>query len=306
MEETFNLKKSCEVCGVQIPDSFGNLLCVEHYDALIKEQELKKQQAEEESKDINDKLENVQAFKSGIIDPNYQENPEQPDKDQVLTNIQQFMKTGNFLWHPTKDMYEWIKDQGREYAIKHPQYPKFIWKPKIVDVGCGSGAGSNIMSQEADFVWGIDKNKISINFAKDVFTRNKNNIYYCPQLTFDEFDIMNETRETMKFDFVVAVEIIEHINDYKTFLTKLIEKFDKRNTNEPTIYYISTPNRNNKHIKQDKPMNPYHVREWNQSEFVAVLSEFFNNIEIFNSKGVPVGDKTDHTPILARCSGSKI
>ena len=110
----------------------------------------------------------------------------------------------------------------------------------------------------------------------------------------------------MKFDVVVAIEIIEHVNDWRTFVTNMIQKFDNRSKDVPTEYFISTPNRNNKHIRDDKPYNPFHVREWTQEEMKDALGEYFTNIEFFNSKGEPVGERNDHTPLLAKCSNPKI
>ena len=49
-----------------------------------------------------------------------------------------------------------------------------------------------------------------------------------------------------------------------------------------------------------------HVKEWTQEEYLAVLGQYFEKIEIMDSLGRPVGDKTDHTPILARASLPKI
>ena len=214
-------------------------------------------------------------------------------------------------------MYEFIKTYCLDRVTSHPQAgdpkkPKFIWKPKIVDVGCGMGVGSNVMSQEADFVWGIDKNDGSIKFAQQAFSRIKNGIYYSSQVTFDQIDILKDTREFEKFDIVVAIEIIEHIHNTHLFLKTIIEKFTKREKNreymtkDPTEFFISTPNRNNKHIQNEGPKSTYHVREWTQEEFVNLLSEYFHKIEILNAKGEPVGEKTDHTPILAHCSLPKI
>lgn len=326
-------KKRCEVCGQEIPSDFVNLLCVDCYKIQVKDIEARKKEEEEAKLAVPDVLPKTEApvmpqeeskvvettqptpvsdsyNKNGITDPNYIENEEQEDKNQVLTNFAQFNKTGVMLWHVTRDMYEWVKNQGMERARAHVQFPKYVWKPTIVDVGCGCGVGSNILSQEADFVWGIDKNKLSVDFAKECFTRVKNNIYYCPQVSFDQFDILNDTRETMKFSYVVAIEVLEHIYDYKKFLTQLIVKFDQRDSNNPTEYFISTPNRSNKHLGKDKPINRWHVREYTSSELLDVLSEFFNKVELFNSKGEPIPLEeyrtTTHTPILTRCSGPKI
>jgi 2-polyprenyl-3-methyl-5-hydroxy-6-metoxy-1,4-benzoquinol methylase len=184
-----------------------------------------------------------------------------------------------------------------------------------VDVGCGCGAGANIMSQESDFVWGIDKNEMSIKFAKECFERIKNQIYYSSQVTFDCMDIFEDTRETMKFDIVTCVEIIEHVNDYKRFLRLIIDKFSRKidggiyDVLNPTEFFISTPNRANKRIMANTPGNKYHCREWTGTEFYNVLSEFFGHIVFHNSLGIEIPyeqiSTTTHTPILAKCWGPK-
>jgi len=172
----------------------------------------------------------------GISEPTYRENPEADDKNQVLANLAQFIYThrdadhpkgrkhGILLYYPQRNMHNFVKNYCMKKATSHPQYPKYIWKPKVVDVGCGSGIGSNVLSQEADFVWGIDKNEWSIEFAKEAFTREKNGIYYSSQVTFDQIDITEDTREFMKFEVVVAIEIIEHIFDYKKFHTLILPR----------------------------------------------------------------------------------
>ena len=320
--DKFELNKKCEVCEKPVPDSFVNLLCMECYTSQAKEIEAKKIAEEEEKKEVLDILPPIDALQAplppqneskppevtqtpssannGIKDPNYVENPEMEDKNQVQANIALFMKHGLLLWHPTRTMYEFIKNHCIKKATSHPQYPKMIWKPTIVDVGCGSGVGSNILSQEADFVWGIDKNEQSVKFAQEAFTRVKNGIYYNSQVTFDHIDLLTDNREKMKFDIVVAIEVIEHIADYRTFLNNLI-KFDSKNPNNPTEYFISTPNRNNKSIRKDRPYNPYHVREFTSQEFYDVLSEYFKDIELFSAAGEPTTIDTTHTPLLARC-----
>src|SRR3990167_1478486 len=263
---------------------------------------------------------------AGIKDETYTQNPEANDKDQILANLAQFIYThrdsdhpkgkkhGVLLYYPQRNMYNYIKNYCIKQATTHPQYPKYVWKPKIVDVGCGSGVGSNILSQEADFVWGIDKNEFSIEFAKEAFTREKNNIYYSSQLTFDQFNIMEDTIETLKFDIVVAIEVIEHIYDTDKFLRALINKFTKRDKkgnchilNEPTEFFFSTPNRNFRKIKKDKPDNPYHVREYRSQELVAYLRNYFEEVKIYNQKGEPVPEDTvADEVVLLHCWHPKI
>lgn len=314
--------KLCDVCKTEIPESYGNLLCMECYNKQSAEIEQKKRDEKaDRDKRVSDTPEHLkEAQRASMSDlkptdrsvpPEYIENPEQPDKPQWEANIVQFAKSGQLLYKPTRTMYEFIKTWCMRSVMEHPQYPKFIWKPTIVDVGCGCGAGSNILSQEADFVWGIDKNLKSIQFAQEAFSRQKNGVYYNSQVTFDQWDIIKDNRAHMVFDVVVAIEIFEHIEDYATFLKQII-KFAKQKkgvynvASGPTQFFISTPNRNNQHISDDKPKNKYHVRENTLEEFVAVLSKYFEKIEILDSLGRPVGDKKDHTPILAKVSLPKI
>lgn len=345
--------KRCERCDMAIPNIFQNLLCNACYIKYVEERE--KHDAEVAAQREAERLKNPDSpthpsrtetiepvaasseptadavppqtqemcdhSTCGISDPNYKENPEQSDKDQILANLAQFVYThrdadhpkgkkhGILLYYPQRNMYNYIKNYCMKKATSHPQYPKYIWKPKIVDVGCGSGVGANIMSQEADMVWGIDKNEFSIEFAKEAFTREKNGEYYSGQLTFDAIDPFADTRTFMAFDIVVAIEIIEHVWDVNGFLNQLkrFTKKDKKgnvisDSNQATEFFISTPNRNNPKIRKDRPENIFHVREWSAEEYKALLSRHFQNVELMNDRGEPVPDNAIDQVILAKCS----
>ena len=337
--------KKCERCNTPIPDDYQNLLCHECYDAVTLEHELRDKEIKEQkrgeiqkNKDAPTNSSNIAQeapvsdqkpsgevleqkptntppdSKFGILDPKYQENEEKDDKDQILANIAQFIYThvpakggkGKLLWYPTRNMYTFIKNQCIKKVQEHAQFDKQIWKPNIVDVGCGSGVGSNILSQEAHFLWGIDKNEWSIEFAKEAFTREKNGIYYSSQVTFDVFDVLEDSRQVMQFDMVVVIEVIEHIYDTDKFI-RALHRFAKKNkknnyhVNPPTEFYISTPNRNSKKIRNDKPDNLFHVREWTSQEFKGLLGKYFESVELFDNTGKPVADDCVDDLVLAKC-----
>lgn len=350
---TYLENKKCERCATPLPDHYRNLLCNEHYLAFVEEErarkaEIEKQQVEEILKNpgnpthpekvesFEPALEKAEAVESsaatpvqaqvtcthadcGIEDPNYTENPEAEDKNQVLANLAQFVYThrekdhpkgrkhGILLYYPQRNMYTFVRNYCMKKAMSHPQYPKHIWKAKIVDIGCGSGVGANIMSQEADVVWGIDKNEFSIEFAREAFTRTKNGEYYSGQLTFDVIDLMHENRTLATFDIVTAIEIIEHVWDVNGFLNS-IKRFAKRDKKgqimreQATEYFISTPNRNNAKIRKDRPENLFHVREWTAQEFKKLLLRHFEHVELMNDKGEPVADDAVDQVIFAKCS----
>jgi len=225
----------------------------------------------------------------------YMENAYTPLTNQYQRNLGMFLKNGVALHHTQRSMYEFIKNFCRTSVLEHPQYPKYIWKPKICDIGCGSGIGSNIMSQEADFVWGIDRDEGSIKFAKQIFERHKNNIYYTPQLTFDVIDIENQPRTMMEFDIVVAIEVIEHLPNYQVlfdFIKRLCKKDKNGKFLEPgeggTHVFISSPNRDNPKLDMPNPKNKYHVREWRIGEFYDLLTKNFKYVTVMDEKGTPV------------------
>ena len=228
-----------------------------------------------------------------ITAENYTENQELDYTygSQWLRNIEMFRKCGRVLYPSTRNMYEYVKNYCIDFVKNNPQYPKFIWKPKIADVGCGGGFGSNILSQEADFVWGIDKSVDSIRFAKETFTRNKNNIYYTPQVSFDVIDILEEPREIQAFDIVACIEVIEHINEYDkllAFLKRLCKKDKQGNYLEPpdaTKVFISSPNRNHPKIGKDHPKNKRHIREWTPVELYGILAKHFKYVTLMNEVG---------------------
>jgi len=344
MTQSTNKKQKCDICGKDIPDDYQQLLCDECYKITAEQNDQAKKEdliKTEKKPEIATNPKNIpdtnpivapdagkkpqegvkvpDSGKYGILDTKYQENSEKDDKDQVLANLAQFIYThnaekktkGKLLWYPTRNMYNYIKNYCIQKVIAHPQYPKHIWKPKIVDVGCGCGVGSNVMSVEADFVWGIDKNQWSIEFAKEAFNREKNGIYYNSQVTFDVIDAMKDNREFMKFDLVVAIEIIEHVHNTYEFLESLIQ-FTRRNKKGDchiegaTEFFISSPNRNSPKIRDDKPQNPFHVREWTSEEFHALLSHHFESVEFMDNKGQPIEKSCKDDIIFAKCIYPKI
>lgn len=236
---------------------------------------------------------------SGIFDPQYIENAPVADADVVARLYERFRRTGWVMPEAQVRMYHAIKKTLPLRVREHPEYPKFVWALKVIDVGCGCGIGSNILSQGADFVWGVDKDEQAIRFARQMFARVKNEVYWSPQVSFDVIDVTAEPRELMKFDVVVSIEVIEHLVNHRPLLA-----FLKRVGKPSAVYFISTPNRDawKGTGRAKRPRNPYHIREWNAREFRALLSEEFARVELFNRDLVPVSDETSETPILARCA----
>ena len=136
----------------------------------------------------------------------------------------------------------------------------------VLDIGCGSGKGTYMLSQQARVYKciGIDVSEEAILYAKDHFA-NQN-------VEFAHMDATNLFLfENGYFDSIVAFEVIEHIKNYKKMLDEI-----KRVLKPSGCCLITTPNRRGEHSG-----NPYHHSEFSHAEFGELLKGYFSHLEIF-------------------------
>jgi SAM-dependent methyltransferase len=229
-----------------------------------------------------------------------------PELDLVSRMHGRFKGIGLVIPAPQRAIYESLRDVFLEDVKKLRGFPKRIVRPTVVDVGCGAGIGSNILSEEAEFVWGIDSNAESISFAKQMFARRKNNIYYTPQISFDVVDALNEPREMMTFDYVACIEVIEHIpRTEAAFLLAFLNRFVKKNKNGSwqedegrTRIYLSTPNRNSPRLQKDTPRNEHHCYEPTAGEMYEFLIKHYRYVTVLNERFEPCELDTEDSPLV--------
>ena len=93
---------------------------------------------------------------------------------------------------------------------------------KILDIGCGGGLLSEPMSRLGAEVCGMDASEKNIEVAKIHAKKNNLNIkYFCSS--------PEKFRSDLKFDVILNMEIIEHVEDVNFFLkscSKLLKKMD--------------------------------------------------------------------------------
>jgi 2-polyprenyl-3-methyl-5-hydroxy-6-metoxy-1,4-benzoquinol methylase len=132
----------------------------------------------------------------------------------------------------------------------------------VVDLGCGIGYGSYLISQNHDVenVIGFDISE-SITFANDQFSDKK--------IIFTQ-----DHNKLAKADVLVAMEIIEHIFDPKDFL-EYVEKVD------PNIAIISVPN------KPSVAYNPYHFHDYTKQDICNIMVNYIS-IKCYTIKDVSI------------------
>ncbi len=144
--------------------------------------------------------------------------------------IEKFSKIAEEWWDPTgkfKPLHKF--NPIRISYIKNNIISSFkldasnntpLKKVKILDIGCGGGLLSEPMSRLGAEVIGIDASNKNINVAK--LHAKKNNLdikYICSS--------PENLNTKIKFDVILNMEIIEHVEDVKIFLnscSKLLKK----------------------------------------------------------------------------------
>ena len=102
---------------------------------------------------------------------------------------------------------------------------------KILDIGCGGGLLCEPMSRLGAEVFGMDASEKNIEVAKIHAKKNNLNIkYFCSS--------PEKFRSDLKFDVILNMEIIEHVEDVDFFL-KSCSKFLKKNG----IMFVATLNK---------------------------------------------------------------
>ena len=143
--------------------------------------------------------------------------------------IEKFSRIAEEWWNPTgkfKPLHKfnpirisYIKNNIiNSFKIQNKKKP--LEKIKILDVGCGGGLLSEPMTRLGAEVVGLDASDKNINVAKLHAIKNKLKIkYFCTS--------PENYKAKYKFDVILNMEIVEHIEDIDLFLracSKLLKK----------------------------------------------------------------------------------
>jgi 2-polyprenyl-6-hydroxyphenyl methylase / 3-demethylubiquinone-9 3-methyltransferase len=154
--------------------------------------------------------------------------------------IEKFSRIAEEWWNPNgkfKPLHKfnpirikYIKDNiVRDFKLKNTE--KALKNINILDIGCGGGLLSEPMCRLGANVVGIDASKKNIEIAKFHAKKNKLKINYIASSP-------ETLKLTNKFDVILNMEIVEHVNDINFFI-KQSSKFLKKNG----TMYVATLNK---------------------------------------------------------------
>ena len=138
---------------------------------------------------------------------------------------------------------------------------------RVLDMACGEGYGSEVLSRSADSVVGVDANPEAHEHARLRYGRQN--------LRFDR-GLVETYGERASFDAVVFLQTIEHVHDP----VAVLEHF--RWTMAPgAAAYISTPNLLTLALPgAQKSDNPWHLKEYRAPEFLELCRSAFDHVEL--------------------------
>jgi 2-polyprenyl-6-hydroxyphenyl methylase/3-demethylubiquinone-9 3-methyltransferase len=163
---------------------------------------------------------------------------------------------------------------------------------KVIDVGCGGGILTIPMARLKMDVYGIDPGAKNIEVAKEKSELAELNVtYYVNEIE----NISAEHKE--KYDIITSMEVIEHVDDYKTFLMHLCKVLKPGG-----LLFISTINLTIKSFAEAIVAAEYILKfvpkgthEWNKflkpSEIVEIASEL--NVSLVDLSGYKLNPITN-------------
>ena len=140
---------------------------------------------------------------------------------------------------------------------------------KVLEIGCGDGYGSHVLSASGAEVVAIDVDSTSVNYARSKYIKDN--------LVFEAFDGRNINYNDHSFDVILSFQVIEHVDSVENYLLNI-----KRLLKPDGMFIITTPNRNYRLTANQKPWNSYHLREYDYEMLFNEVNNVFSFPNIYS------------------------
>jgi ubiquinone/menaquinone biosynthesis C-methylase UbiE len=162
-------------------------------------------------------------------------------------------------WNPQMEIEHWNRYMTFQYLAE---------SRNVLDVACGEGYGTALLSSLARTATGIDLSEKSIEHAINKYGTSRDNLKYAVE------DACNLPPCYGFVDVVYCFETIEHVKDIPAFVAGLV-----RVVTNDGVAIISTP-KPRVDPSTGRPFNPYHVRELSAAELEGVLRGYFGYVAL--------------------------
>ena len=156
-----------------------------------------------------------------------------------------------------------------EHVARYAFAARLAAGKRVLDAGCGAGYGAMEMAHAAAEVIGVDSSEEAIEYA--------NAHYSAPNLRFKQGSCAALPAADASFDLVTAFEVIEHLSDWRAFLTEA-----RRVLAPDGRFLVSTPNKlYYQETRRLQGPNPFHVHEFELEQFREELHAVFPQVSMF-------------------------
>jgi ubiquinone/menaquinone biosynthesis C-methylase UbiE len=178
----------------------------------------------------------------------------------------------------------WLRNQ---HLARYRWASGFAKDRRVLDAACGTGYGSRLMAGAG----ALRVTSIDVSPQAALAARRSGDLRF---LNFVRADATRLPLPDGAVDLYACFETIEHVEDDEALL------LEARRVLAPEGRLLcSTPNRDLLSpglTIEDRPANPYHLREYAIAEFRALLARFFPRVELFGQTWF----SKRHVALLAR------
>ena len=137
----------------------------------------------------------------------------------------------------------------------------------VVDAGCGVGYGSAFLATSARLVLALDTSTEALGVAREEYSH--------PKVALINADSGRLPLPDASVDVISAFEVIEHMDDWQTLISEAARVLAPHGQ-----LLVSTPNRIYSQESREE-LNPFHVHEFEYSEFESELRKRFPYVMLF-------------------------
>ena len=175
-------------------------------------------------------------------------------------------------WTGERFVPEMHGNMALEHLHRYAMVREIAVGKTVLDIACGEGYGSALISQTARCVIGVDISREAVKHAVHKYRRNnlEFRIGSCGEIPIGENSI----------DLVVSFETIEHYDQHETMMAEI-----KRVLRPEGICIISSPEKYEYSIERNYS-NPFHVKELYRHEFERLMAINFKHVAMFGQRVV--------------------
>ena len=137
----------------------------------------------------------------------------------------------------------------------------------VLDIGCGAGYGTSILSRHSQHAIGIDVSGDTVRSATEA--------YGSEACSFSSYDGARLPFADGRFDAATSFQTIEHVSGDEQFVAEAARVL------KPDAWFVlTTPNRTTRLRENQPPWNRFHVREYSARQLESLLAGHFTTVEM--------------------------